>query len=153
FPGTKYTTNTLRWTWSDGAFAPPTPKRLGLPEDFELPNQGSYFVGERGSMLLPHIAEPRLFPEDAFVDYKMPNVEDGNHYHQWVDACLGKGQTSADFSYASALTESLLLGVVANRFPDVELQWNARTGKVTNVPAANELLRDNYRDGFAVDNL
>lgn len=153
FPGTKYTTTTLRWTWSDGAFAPPTPKRLGLPEDFELPNQGSYFVGERGSMLLPHIAEPRLFPADAFVDYKMPSVEDGNHYHQWVDACLGKGQTSADFSYAGALTEALLLGVVANRFPGVELQWNARSGKVTNVPAANELLRDNYRGGFAVDNL
>jgi len=104
-------------------------------------------------MLLPHIAEPRLFPTDAFVDYKMPSVEDGNHYHQWVDACLGKGQTSADFSYAGALTEALLLGVVANRFPGVELQWNARSGKVTNVPAANELLRDNYRDGFAVDNL
>ena len=70
-----------------------------------------------------------------------------------VDACLGKGRTSADFSYASALTEALLLGVVANRFPGVELRWNARSGKVTNVPAANDLLRDNYRDGFAVDNL
>jgi len=66
---------------------------------------------------------------------------------------LGKGRTSADFSYASALTEALLLGVVANRFPGVERQWNPRSGKVTNVPAANDLLRDNYRDGFAVDNL
>ena len=68
------------------------------------------FVGEEGIMLLPHVAEAQLFPQDKFRDHKQPSVSGGNHYHQWVDAYLGNGETSASFSYAGPLTEALVLG-------------------------------------------
>ena len=55
----------------------------------KLPEQGSLFVGEERTMLLPHLAESQLFPEEKFSDTQPPNVEHGNHYHQWVEACLG----------------------------------------------------------------
>jgi predicted dehydrogenase len=153
FPGTKYTTDSLRWTWYDGSFAPPKGDELALPAGLRLPGQGSLFVGEGGFMLLPHVGEAQLFPQEKLQGYNRPVVEDGNHYHQWVDACLGQGRTSADFDYAGRLTEALLLGVVANRFPDTQLNWDADQLLITNLPEANKLLRRTYRDGFEVPGL
>jgi predicted dehydrogenase len=151
FPGTDFTTDALLWNWYDGAFAPPTD--LQLPPGLELPQQGSFFVGKEGMLLLPHVGEAQLFPQEKFSDYMRPQVEPGNHYHQWVDACLGDGETSADFGYAGLLTEALLLGVVANRFPGEKLVWDAENLRVVNVAAANKLLRRQYRKGFETEGL
>ena len=153
FPATEYTTEKLMWTWYDGKFAPPKASKLDLPAGLKLPNQGSLFVGEKGYLLLPHVGSARLFPEKNFAGYKPPKVGGNNHYHQWVDACLGKGKTSAPFSYAGPLTEALLLGVVANRFPEKTLKWDAKKLKVTNLPAANKLIKREYRKGFEVKGL
>jgi hypothetical protein len=151
FPGTTYTTDSLIWKWYDGSFAPPKSDELKLPEGLNLPGQGSLFVGEGGYMLLPHVSEPVLFPAEKFKDYKPPQVANQNHYHQWVDACLGTDKTSASFSYAGPLTEALLLGVVANRFPETKLMWDAAKLQVTNLSEANVPLRREYRAGFKVD--
>ena len=106
-------------------------------------------------MLLPHVGEAELFPQEKFRGYKRPDPGNVNHYHQWVDACMGKdgGKTSAGFDYAGPLTEALLLGVVANRFPDVVLKWDAEKLRVTNNDDANKLLRREYRKGFEVKGL
>jgi len=153
FPGTEFTTDTMIWKWYDGANAPPNAMEVGLPEGTELPGQGSLFIGEQGQMLLPHIAEASLFPVARFKDYQAPQLEDQNHYHQWVDACMGSGQTSMGFELAGRLTEALLLGVVANRFPGQQLGWDATNLTVTNVQQANSLISREYRDGFQVDRL
>jgi predicted dehydrogenase len=152
FPGTKHTTDSLIWTWYDGAFAPPKSEELNLPS-MNLPDQGSLFVGEEGYLLLPHVAEAQLYPQEKFRDYRRPEVEGADHYHQWVNACLGEGKTSAGFGYAGPLTEALLLGVVANRFPDTKLAWDAERLEVTNLPEANKLLQREYREGFEVKGL
>ena len=153
FPGTKYTTDSLIWTWYDGAFAPPKEPNVGLPKDLKLPGQGSLFVGEEGSLLLPHVATSQLFPRRKFADYQLPKVDGANHYHQFVDACMGKGTTSASFAYGGPLTEALLLGVVANRFPGTKLTWDPKSLRVTNVSEANLYIRKAYRTGFEVDGL
>ena len=153
FPGTQYTTDTMRWTWYDGGDAPPTTDGLGVPQGLKLPGQGSLFVGEEGTMLLPHSSEPQLFPEDKFKDATRPDLDSRNHYHQWVDACMEKGETSSPFSYAGPLTEALLLGVVANRFPGQKLMWDAGNLSVTNVSEANALLKRVPREGFQVAGL
>jgi len=153
FPGTKHTTDSMIWTWYDGSFAPPKGEEAMLPPNVKLPGQGSLFAGEEGFMLLPHVGEAKLYPEEKFKDYQRPNVSNNNHYHQWVDACMGKGETSDSFSYAGPLTESLLLGVVANRFPDTKLMWDADKLEVTNLADANKLIRREYREGFEVAGL
>jgi len=38
--------------------------------------------------------------------------------HQFVDACLGNGETTAPFDYSGKITETILLGVIAGRFPN-----------------------------------
>lgn len=153
FPGTKYTTASLTWKWYDGGFAPPKNEGLQLPEDLKLPGQGSLFIGEGGQMLLPHVSEAQLFPQAKFAEYQRPKVDDQNHYHQFVNACLGEGKTSASFSYAGPLTEALLLGVVANRFPDTKLMWSAEKLEVTNNADATKLIQRTYREGFKVEGL
>ena len=153
FPGTQYTTDTMHWAWYDGSDAPPSTEGLGLPKGLKLPGQGSLFIGEEGTMLLPHSSEPQLFPEDKFKSAIRPDLEPRNHYHQWVDACMGKGETSSPFGYAGRLTEALLLGVVANRFPGQKLIWDAEQLRVTNLKEANALLKRTPRDGFKVEGL
>lgn len=153
FPGTDYTTDTLRWVWYDGGNAPPNVADLPVDAGVlpKLPGQGSLFIGEKGVCLLPHIGNPVLLGEAAGT--KFQPVGGVNHYHEWVDACLGEGETSAHFGYAGPLTEALLLGVVANRFPGQKLEWDAESMKVTNVAEANPLVKREYREGFGVEGL
>ena len=147
FPKTEFTTDDFKLTWSDGGLFPETD--LGI----KLPGQGSLFIGEKGQMLLPHIAQPTLFPREDFADFQMKTVPGENHYHLWVDACLGGKPTTAGFDYAGPLTEALLLGVVANRFPTQKLEWDTENVKITNFSDADAMIRRQYREGWEVENL
>ncbi len=144
FPGTKYTTDTLKWVWYDGKKAPKKHKELKLPNGDKLPNQGSMFIGEKGRLLLPHYDFPKLIVEGAYEKLEIPELPEANHYHQFVDACLGKDEASAPFSYAARLTEAILLGVVANRFPNETLNWDNKNSKFLE-EKANRLLDQPYR--------
>lgn len=124
-----------------------------------LPDQGAMFVGEKGRLLLPHFMElPRKIVDGQYVDISK-EIEDINlgeavrdyasegpkHYHQFVDACLGNGKTTAPFSYASRLTETILLGVIAGRFPNQTLHWDSSSAQFLE-PEANPYLKGYYRE-------
>lgn len=151
FPGTKRTAGgTLTLTWYDGEGHKPDREGLGVPEKYELPHAGSVFVGENGTMVLPHWADPRLFPEEEFKDYKVPQLEDLNHYTAWAHACLGDGKTKSNFGYAGPLTETVLLGGVAIRFPKEQLMWDSESAQFTHHADANAHLTKAYRAGWSV---
>ncbi len=163
FPGTKYTTDTLQWVWYDGPAAPNMHKDFGLPNMERLPEQGAMFIGEKGRLLLPHFMElPRLIINGEYqnIDAEIASIEASDnlgapvrdyalespkHYHQFVDACLGKGKVSAPFSYSARLTEVILLGVIAGRFPNKTLHWDNKTARFSE-PEANQFLDAPYRD-------
>ena len=156
FPASPFTTPDFVLTWSDGGKMPDTsswPLEGADGKPIGLPDQGSLFLGEKGAILLPHVAMPVLLPAKSFADYKIEAAPDGNHYHLFVEACLGGAPTTAHFGYAGPLTEAVLLGTLANRFPGSELQWNAEQIAIPNHELANALLRRNYRKGYEVDNL
>lgn len=160
FPGTPYTTDTLEWIWYDGKGAPAKHKDLILPGNEKLPDQGAMFVGEKGRLLLPHFMQlPKHIVNGKYVDLDLSvikasdnlgkptvsyEVEGKKHYHQFVDACLGKDICSAPFSYASRLTETILLGVIAGRFPDKTLHWDSKNAKFSE-EEANQYLDGIYR--------
>jgi predicted dehydrogenase len=149
FPGTEHTAGkSLKLTWYDGEGKQPPREKVGLPADYKLPGAGSLLIGEKGTLLIPHVAPPRLLPEDTFKALKFETVPGVDHYVGWVDACRGEGKTTSHFDYASALTETVLLGTVAIRVPGVTLKWDAESLKVTNSPAAQEMLRKPYRKGW-----
>jgi len=146
FPATEYTTKRLKWIWYDGRNAPPQIEGLILETGVEMPQQGCVWVGEKGILMMPHQAAPRTFPKELIRSVPRPKLKPRNHHGEWVDACLGKGQTSSPFSYGGPLCEALQIGVVANRFPGKTLKWNAKKLRVRNLRKANKYLGREYRN-------
>jgi predicted dehydrogenase len=151
FPGTKYTTETLTLTWYHGDRRPPADvqKLVGG----KVPLQGSIYVGTEGVLYSPYIAMPVLLPAEKFKDHKLPKADGVDHYLQFVEACRGNGKTSAPFAYAGPLTESVLLGCLATRFPKTTLEWDAKKLTVTNEKDANQFVRRKYRKEWEVEGL
>lgn len=128
----------------------------------ELPEQGAMFVGKKGRLLLPHFMQlPRKIHKGKYVDISREiaeisrehklgvpvrdyEKEGPKHYHEFVDACLGKAECSAPFEYAARLTETILLGTIAGRFPGETLHWDAKTAKFKE-EKANQYLSGEYR--------
>jgi hypothetical protein len=152
FPGTPFTDGkNVKVTWYDGDAKPPQEVQA-LLEGRTLPEQGSIFIGTKGVMLLEHVGKPVLLPEKDFADFKMPQIESVSHYHEFVDAVMGKGKTSTHWDYAGPLTESVLLGPLSTRFPNTTLEWNAAKMKFDN-QEASQYVRRFYRKGWQVKGL
>lgn len=153
FPGTEFTAGrTVDVTWYDGDRRPPAGITAHIG-DRKLPGQGSIFLGERGAMLLPHIGAPVLLPEAQYREHPVTQFEPVDHYHQFVEAVLGNGPASTPFDYSGPLTEAVLLGPVATRFPQTTLEWNARKLKFANSREANTHIRRRYRRNWHVKGL
>ena len=146
FPGTSRTADsTIKLTWYDGEGHRPALDALGLGDGFNLPGAGSALLGEKGTLIIPHVAMPQLLPADKFAGYKPPEVGERNHYTSWADACRGEGTTTSHFDYASPLTETVLLGSIAIRVPRETLKWDAAGMKIGNSSDANAMLTKEYR--------
>ena len=153
---TPHTTANFKLTWYDGGRMPDTsewPLDTADGKRLDLPGQGSMFVGTEGAVLLPHVGMPMLLPQAQFADTEIEQAPNGNHYHLFVDACLGGAATTCGFDYAGPLTEAVLLGTIANRFPGDTLRWEPTAMKIAGHDAAEALLRRTYREGFGVENL
>jgi predicted dehydrogenase len=161
FRGTAYTAEELTWIWYDGEGAPELSKELKLPNGEKLPDQGAMFLGEKGNLLLPHFMQlPRLIVEGTYESLEAEiskyndelggptkdyDTESNKHYHQFIDHVRQEGQVSAPFSYASRLTETILLGVIAGRFPNQTLHWDRKKAAFSQ-SEANRFLSGDYRN-------
>ena len=149
FPGTSRTAgDEVVVTWYDGKDHLPSTEGINLPAKHQLPGAGSAFIGEKGTMILPHWADPSLFPVEKFADYKRPQLQDINHYTSWAHACLGDGTTSSNFDYAGPLTEAVLLGAIAIRFPKEQLMWDSKALEFTHHADATARVNKTYRKGW-----
>lgn len=164
----------IKVSWYDGGLLPERPAELLSEEPFGNWDGGVLFIGTRGKLLLDcYGANPRLLPTRLMQEKQMPperikRVPEG-HYLQWVNACIagyGNAETSSPFEYAGPLTESILMGNLAirswmikntsatnaaNRYPGrKKLVWDAKNMKVTNFDEANQFVRREYREGWAL---
>ncbi len=154
FPGTPMTAAaTIQGTWLDGGKKPEVGLSPHLAADHELPKSGSMLIGEEGTLILPHVGPPHLYPEEKFKDYPEPELAPLDHYHDFVEAALGKGAAGANFDFAGPLTEAVLLTNVANRFQGRTLEWDADKLRFTNNREATKYLRRRYRRGWRVRGL
>ena len=153
FPGnSRIEGNTLTLEWVDGEFYPPDDIRRLYSADFkDYPTESAMLIGTEGALLNPLGHTPILLPEEKFKDYPRPKVTEGNHYHAFVDACLGGSKTESHFAQTGPMTESIILGTVAIRVPGQQLEWNHRRMKVTNNAKANRFLKRRYREGWHLD--
>jgi hypothetical protein len=114
-------------------------------------------VGEKGALFSPgdNGTECRLLPRKEFEgrqpDWKtQPHQQsDADHKAEWAKAIReGKPELAwSNFAYAGVLTEAMLLGNVAVRVGK-RIEYDAKSGTVTNVPEAAALVRRAYRKGW-----
>ena len=138
----------VKLTWYDGALLPPRPDELG---ETQLDKTGGVlYIGSKGKLLHEtYGANPKLL--GALADTPAPPQTlkriTTTHELNWVEAAKGNGETSSPFSYASKLTETMLLGVVALK-AGTKIHYDAEGMKVTNNANANEFLTRQYREGW-----
>lgn len=150
FPGTPFTTGkTIAVTWYDGGRQPDA-ALTQMPADKKLPASGSLLIGEGGTVVLPHVGLPQLYPQEKFASYTIEKVAGSSHYHAWVESALSGKPTTDNFAYACPLTEAALLGNVATRLPGTELKWDAKKLQLTGHADASRLLAKPYRSGWEI---
>jgi hypothetical protein len=142
----------VRLTWYDGGLKPPRPEELG--EEALKEEGGVLFVGSKGKLLHDTYGmNPRLLPSSLHESVGAPPVTlpriATSHEMNWVEAAKGKTEPSCPFSYASRLTEVMLLGIVALR-AGTKIHYDGGQMRITNVPGANDLLTREYRKGWSL---
>lgn len=149
FPGNSYTEkDVLPVEWFDGEFYPPQEIR-DLYAGNEYPAESAMLIGTEGALLIPHQGVTVLLPEDKFKNYPYPKFEPGNHYANYVVACLGGPKTESNFAQTGPMTEAILLGTVAIRVPDQLLEWDSDKMKFVNYPDADKYISRKYRKGWS----
>ena len=152
FPGNdKIEGKELVLEWADGEFYPPEEVRRRYSADLkEYPPESSMLIGTEGALLIGLDIPPQLLPEERFQSVKRPQLPPRDHYHAFVDACLGGEKTESHFAQTGPMTEAILLGTVAIRVPGQLLAWDPKRLALSNYAQANRLLSRTYRDGWHV---
>lgn len=134
----------------------PTPEQMRVTGEVENGNM-TVVVCEKGTLVLEAGGNLKIW-RDGKVEQGlrlegMPTKwQPINHWHAWVDHCLGKTDVElrTPFRDAIRITEAALLTVKATRFPGQELLWDKSKLSFTNhEEATRTVVRRQYRDGFA----
>jgi predicted dehydrogenase len=143
----------VKMFWYDGGNTPGT----DVIGDLKIPKSGSITIGTEGKLYSPqdYGQAYQLLPEVKFKDYVKPEpvlpLKSPGHYTEWALAIAAGDPTQAisNFEYAARLTETALLGNVALR-AGAKIEYDAKEGKITNIPDANKLLGREYRKGWSL---
>ena len=133
--------------WYDGGEKPPRPDSVA--EDVKLGDgdNGSLFIGDKGMLTCGEYGgSPRPLP------YHKPDVpktieKSIGHYKEFVRAAKGGAPAGGNFDYAGPFTEMVLLGNLAIRTGE-RIEWDGPNMRCTNVPAANQMVKREYRPGW-----
>jgi predicted dehydrogenase len=161
FPATPVCPKGIKVVWYDGKKLPERPENAH--PQLKLGTNGCLIVGSKMTAMGGSHASPPM-PIALGKEAYSPAVKDAervwreelkktqgcNHYGQWVEACKAGDlkKPGSNFEYSAPMTQVLLLGCIALRFPGTELKWDARRARFTNHAEANRWLASAQRDGF-----
>lgn len=172
FARSRYTSaEGFRYFWYDGyvnATFDPTEWRLvkdgddynhpdaELLETVDFRKYGSVIVGERGKLFFNRGRNNWILKATAGIDGfqwpepSLPRADGQNNHKEWLDAIEGKiPRSESDFSLAGPLTETILLGVLAQRHAGMRLPWDGEKMEVPGRPELSRFIQREYRDGWA----
>ena len=138
--------------WDSGVA--PSPEQLRIPEQVKGSNKTA-IVCENGTLILEANGDLRLWRDGKMTfglrEPGLPEFPPLNHWHAWVDNCLGKKtELRTPFVDAVRITEPALLAVKATRFPGETLLWDkSKLTFTNNKKATDTIVKRNYREGFA----
>jgi len=134
--------------WTDGGLLPERPGKLEPGR-----RVGTVFYGDKGIMMGGNAQMPSLVPADA--DFKGPDPwleRTGDIFEDWIGAIVNGKKSCNDFSWASKVTEIMLLtniAVLTQRF-NTTLEYDGKNMKITNLPEANNFFHYDYRKGWTL---
>ena len=119
---------------------------------------GLLFIGEQGKLMTgcygknPHLLPKAKMEELPAPDATIDRIPEGSNGHEqdWVRACKGGRPASSQFDYSGPLTEMVLMGNQAVRYPNRRLAWDGPGMKLTNDPEANAYVHQPYREGWSL---
>ena len=143
-------------TWWDGGMMPPRPEELEPGRRMGDDDGGVLFIGDKGLLMCGcYGRSPQLIPAARMQEYKRPKpavakVPGGEQGHEkdWLRACKGGQPASSNFDYSGPLSEMVLMGNLAVRYPNRKLLWDGEKMEVTNDAEANAYVRRQYREGW-----
>ena len=141
-------------TWYDGGLTPFRPKVLEEGRRMGDADGGTIFIGTKGTLMCGTFGQnARLIPESEMKKFVKPpqtlNRTEGI-YKEWVDAIRGGDPATSNFDVSGPLTEIVLLGNVAMRYPGQRLYYDSENMKVTNVDDADQYIKRNYEAGWVL---
>ena len=155
----------LKLNWYNGGTKAPAPRemleeRLGRRLDWGDAGEkkwrdhaGCLIIGSKGVLhSTSHNTSFSLLPEDKFKDVELPPSKlprSRGHEHEWLEACLGGAPARSNFDYSACLTEFVLLGNIATRFPGI-LTFDPVNMAFANHAQANGEIHREYRKGWAL---
>jgi predicted dehydrogenase len=148
----------VKMTWWDGGMMPPRPEELEEGRRMGDEDGGVLFIGDKGILMCGcYGRSPRLIPESRMRAYQQPakvldRIPKGDEGHEqdWIRACKGGKPACSNFDYSGPLSETVLMGNLAVRFPDRRLLWDGERMEVTNDKDANAYVRRQYRQGWTL---
>ncbi|MEI6914506.1 MAG: Gfo/Idh/MocA family oxidoreductase [Armatimonadota bacterium] len=140
----------LRMIWYDGSLKPDK----GILDGRELPGSGVLLIGDKGMLFSPddYGSNYELLPKGQFVDFKAPAQtlpRSPGHHEEWIRACKGGEPAMSNFDYATALTETILLGNLAI-LTEETIYWDSKNLRAINCPKADQFIRTDYRKGWTL---
>ena len=115
---------------------------------------GTIYIGTKGVMHTGCYGQrPRLWPEAAHRAFPVPEPRipriKGSHFDHFIQSCKEGKPTCADFGYASAMTEFLLLGHLAIRAGvGAKVEWDSANLRCRNLPGLNRWVKRECRAGW-----
>jgi len=142
----------VKLVWYDGGLQPSRPAELEPGR--RMPINGQLYVGEKGK-LLSGDGMTRLIPESFMRTYTVPAKTipriETTHEQNFIEAIKHNKPSSAPFSYAGPLTETVLLGNVALKFPYESLEFDPVALEIKGKPEATATLKMEYRSGYTLN--
>ena len=171
FPGSKYSAKDgFTFNWYDGYidahFDRASWKLVKNGNEYNHPNEdvlegvdfskyGSVVIGEEGKLFFHRAKNNWILKGSPALDgfdwpeQSLPRANGQDNYQEWFDAVTGKiPQSESNFDLAGPMTETILLGVMAQRQPESPLVWNSEKMEVEGRPELNAQIKREYRDGW-----
>lgn len=141
-------------TWYDGGLTPFRPEVLEEGRRMGDKDGGTLFFGTKGTLMCGTFGQnARLIPESAMKDFKPPPKtlkRTEGIYAEWVNAMRGGDPATSNFDVSGPLTEIVLLGNVAIRYPGKRLYYDGERMQVTNVDDAGQYIKREYQHGWSL---
>jgi predicted dehydrogenase len=142
----------VKITWVDGGLRAPRPAEM----DQGVRVNSALYLGDKGVLMHgDYGSNPQLIPKKAMDEFVPPKPwlpRSPGIYAEWIDAIRNNTKSSTDFSYASKLVETMMLGniavLMANK--NMTLEYNPDKMEFTNLPEANNFLKYEYRQGWTL---